>query len=170
MKPAPYAARPLARVTAAALLTLAAVPAAARAQAQAAAPVDTIISDFEHHPEIRRPVLLNETGMLRRLAQYYPAALWSNGMSSEVRLRFVVRANGRPDSTTLAVVFANDSESVDAARKVFRHLAFRPATVRGRPVDAWLVLPFFFGAIPPRFLAPPRGSDDWTNHPYWGRP
>lgn len=67
-------------------------------------------------------------------APRYPEVLRRSGVPGEVRLRFVIRCDGRVDSTTIVISSTTDSLFTGSAIEAVVGTEFSPATLNGRAV------------------------------------
>lgn len=74
----------------------------------------------------------------------YPNQLRAANIEGRVIASFVVRANGTVDMNTLQIVKSDHDLFAIAVAASLRQTSFRPATVRGVPVDWRLQMPFAF--------------------------
>ena len=87
-----------------------------------------------HEPTYTSDQVDRRVEPLRGPVPVYPANLKAAGVEGVVRLRFVVTATGRVDSTTLGVVRTTEPGFVAPAIGAIRRWTFRPAEIRGKPV------------------------------------
>jgi len=91
------------------------------------------------------PELANGAEAARTLARAYPRRLRDAEVSGMVMMRMQVTAEGRADPATVKVLWATLPEFTTAALQVVQRMRWRPATVDGRAVPAWVTLPVTFG-------------------------
>jgi TonB family protein len=73
----------------------------------------------------------------------YPPRARLGRVGDQVVLRLVIRADGRPDTTSISIVQAGCEFAVEALTRV-KQARFRPAKVAGCPVPVMVRLPFNF--------------------------
>ena len=109
----------------------------------------------------------------RQIEPNYPFDLESV-LTGNAVVVFTVRADGKVADAS--IVSADDSLFGDAAVAAIRKWLFRPAQIKGAPVDCRMTLPFVFIAPDPNYLpgesmpepsdkAPPSGSQQGTIEP-----
>lgn len=77
----------------------------------------------------------------------YPEALLRRRVEGSVLVQYVVDATGRPDSSSLRVLFASHAEFADAVRRALPAMRFRPAYFANRPVAQLVEQPFTFRIV-----------------------
>lgn len=105
------------------------------------------------------PRVLNPDDFMRTLSRVYPRLLRDAGVRGEVTVRFVVRADGRPDH--IHVVRASMHQFITPTIRAVEALRFRPARVNGRPVSVRVVQQVQWmtsGNPTSSFLSPPVRS------------
>jgi TonB family protein len=80
-------------------------------------------------------------------APVYPEALLRRHVEGSVLVRYVVDAAGRPDSSSLRILYATHPEFADAVRRALPRMRFRPAYVANRPVAQLVEQPFTFRIV-----------------------
>jgi TonB family protein len=102
-------------------------------------PAELSAADVESQPE-----LLNQEELEEAVAAEYPAVLRDAGVTGEVELSFMVRADGTVDPATVETVDATHELFADAARDAVLSARFRPAEIGGSPVAMRITLPVAF--------------------------
>lgn len=97
------------------------------------------------------PRIVNAEQMARTFERLYPPMLREAGISGQVTVRLLVRADGSVAESE--VVSTTRPELRQPALEAMRELRFRPARRGGRAVPVRIVLPFTFRAAPARQAA-----------------
>lgn len=74
----------------------------------------------------------------------YPDQLRLANIEGRVIARFVVRADGQIDPTTFVVVSSSHDLFTNSVREGAKTFHFFPATIKGKPVDWLVTMPFLF--------------------------
>jgi protein TonB len=90
------------------------------------------------------PELVNGRAVERAIRRNYPPELRRQGIRGTVMLRMRVLADGSVDSSTVTAEVVRPPEFAEAAIKVALMMRFRPASVGGTPVAAFVTLPVVF--------------------------
>jgi protein TonB len=90
------------------------------------------------------PEVANRDEVAQALSGAYPRLLRDAEVSGTVMVRLQVTAEGRADPATVRVLWATRPQFAAAALQVVQRIRWRPATVEGRPVAAWVTLPVNF--------------------------
>ena len=75
----------------------------------------------------------------------YPQQLQVAGVGGKVQVRFVVKADGSVDATSVEIVAASMKVLGDAAVEAVRKIEFVPGKKDGSPVAAIVLMPISFG-------------------------
>lgn len=78
----------------------------------------------------------------------YPQDLLDRKIEGEARVRFVIDSTGRADSTTFAVLEANQAGFAEAVRLALPRMKFRPAHIGPKPVAQSVEQTFMFRITP----------------------
>ena len=79
----------------------------------------------------------------------YPQDLLARRIEGEARVRFVIDSTGRADSTTFAVLEANEAGFAEAVRMALPRMKFRPAHIGPKRVPQRVEQTFMFKITPP---------------------
>lgn len=90
------------------------------------------------------PEMRNGAEVSRMIGRLYPPLLRDAGVSGMTVVHFRVLEDGRPDMSSVEIRHTTHEAFADAAPRIVERMRFRPGTVDGRPVDAWLTLPITF--------------------------
>ena len=74
----------------------------------------------------------------------YPNQLRAANIEGQVLARFTVRENGTVDSNSIVILKADHPLFANAVRGALETSHFSPATIKGRPVDWVMTMPFIF--------------------------
>jgi TonB family protein len=74
----------------------------------------------------------------------YPNQLRAANIEGKVIARFVVRADGRIDTATFEIVKSSHDLFTNSVREALKTFRFSPATIKGKPVDWLVTMPFSF--------------------------
>jgi TonB family protein len=74
----------------------------------------------------------------------YPVQLRTANIQGQVTARFVVRADGRVDTATFEIVKSSHDLFTNSVREALKTFRFSPATIKGKPVDWLVTMPFVF--------------------------
>lgn len=103
-----------------------------------ATPKEEIISDYvDPNVELPDVDLAEISGRVK-----YPEMARSNGIEGRVTVKVLIDVDGRPMRTSIEMGAASVLDS--AAIQAVRGTVFKPATVNGQPVRAWLFVPVDF--------------------------
>jgi TonB family protein len=109
----------------------------------ASLPVTVEAMDLDDPPE-----LTNGAEVWQALARAYPRRLRDARVGGAAMARMRITAEGSVDPATVRVLWATRPEFGAAALQVAQRMRWRPATVEGRPVAAWTLLPVTYGIDP----------------------
>lgn len=122
-----------------AFLALAACAAnAACAASQAGTPAADQGGAADAPVPITMPVLAGNDAIVRLMSLYPPAAREAGITHGSASLKFRVMVDGTVDTASIVVERQTRPEFVQPAKEWVAGTRFRPATVGGRPVDAWI--------------------------------
>ncbi len=79
------------------------------------------------------------------IARAYPVQMAEAGVGGKVQVRFVVRADGSVDASSVEVVAASMKALGDAAADAVCKIEFVPGKKDGAAVDAIVMMPISFG-------------------------
>jgi protein TonB len=129
-------------------LAFAAAAASSPARAQDPAVAATVAAQtaeaYELRDVVEQPELLNRREVARLVRDNYPREMRRRRETGTVTLRFLIRADGTVDSARVTMLNATNTEFAEPAAAVARQMRFKPATVDGRPVAVWVMLPVLF--------------------------
>jgi TonB family protein len=92
----------------------------------------------------RQPELRNLGDVRRFLQRNYPPIMRDAGVEGEVRVNFILGADGRPEMQSAQVTSASHPAFEAPALRAVERMRFRPAQVEGRDVRVRVVLPINF--------------------------
>jgi TonB family protein len=139
-------------------LLLAGVFAVHPARAQWAASADSLRAYELGEVEVM-PELANRSEVAGLIQRHYPREMRRKRETGMVTVRFLVRPDGRVDSTRVSVLNSDNEGFNDAAVNVIRRARFAPARVDGQPVAVWVMFPLIF-RLEPRSAPPTRAPGD----------
>lgn len=117
-------------------LVLAAAIVPASVSAQAYTP-----DQLSEMPKVKSPSQAKQV-----IARAYPRAMQDNGIGGKVQVRFVVKADGSVDGSSVEVIAATVKALGEAAATAVKDIQFLPGKRMGTAVDAVVVMPIAFGS------------------------
>jgi TonB family protein len=88
------------------------------------------------------PKVRSELNAAQVISRSYPDAMRAVG--GRVQLRFVVKADGKVDSSTIEVMAASTTQIAEAATKAVQQIEFQPAQLNGVAVNAVVIFPITY--------------------------
>lgn len=99
---------------------------------------------FELSDVTAAPRLTSMERAAEQIRQAYPDQLRSRGVAGRVQLEAVVGADGKVEAESVVVLFSENPELGEAARRVATSFGFQPGQKEGRAVRTRVVIPVVF--------------------------